>query len=179
MNEYELLSSIYKILGESSYDVLQRVEEMGHQPEEILAIVRAFRNAWYSMNDEYKKGSNKDKRRVKKPVIDIGENVSAANWSTHAKKLWNSLQTTLSDAKKSGVTNEKVINAFVTSGLNTSARAKEGRPKILLSIQFSLEVIDDTKRINILQKVSGILGLSQTKGWMEVIKAGNDYINER
>jgi len=175
MNEYELISSIYRILGESSDDVLQRVEEKGQQPEEILAIVGAFRKARYAMDDKYK-GSNKYKRKAKKPLRDIGKGVSEANWSPHAKKLWNSLQIVLSDVKKSGVTNQKIVDAFVKSGLRSNAREKEGRAKILLAIQASLDAIEDKKRINILENVLGILSLSQTKGWMEVIRSSNAKI---
>ena len=43
MNEYRLLYSIYRSLGESSDDVLQRIEEMGQQPEEAITHIRLLR----------------------------------------------------------------------------------------------------------------------------------------
>ena len=81
----------------------------------------------------------------------------------------------ISNSKKSGITNTRLIEAFVDSGLRTKARSKEGREKMLIEIQAALNKLDDAKRIKILQTVLGALGLDQTKGYMDAVKSESRY----
>ena len=174
MNEYSLLSTIYKILGETSKETLNKVENCGEQPKEILTIVQALRDARIAM-DAKNKNKKKDEKIFQKKAITLSQDDAfETSWGTNSRRLWNSLQKSLTDQKKHKFSNKSIVDAFTQSGLDTKARGKEGRQKMLMVIQASLDAIEDSKRIKVLDNVVRILGLSQTKGWMEVIKSKNN-----
>ncbi len=171
MNEYELLSAIYKILGESPLEILNKVIKNANQPAEIIEIIKALRNVKAHTDQSFNSKPLAKKGSEKKPLtVKTGLN-KKVDWSPQSKRMWDSIQFALLDRKKHKIKNDEVVKAFQISGLKTEARGKEGRQKMLLIIKSSLENIEDNKRIKIIEEVSSILGLSQTKGWMEVIKA--------
>lgn len=175
MNEYQVLSSIYKLLSESTEDLFRRIETAGEQPDEILNAVRSLRKALVVMDAKYNESRVDEGKANLKSHLEIDSGVSEKDWSGHTRKLWNSLRMALSNTKKSGISNKRLVEAFVDSGIKTKARPKEGREKMLIGIQSDLNKLDDPKRIKILQTVSGILGLDQTKGYMDAVKSKSRY----
>lgn len=175
MNEYQVLSSIYKLLAESSEDLLKKIESTGEQPDEILNVVRSLRKARIVLDAKYNGSRVGERKGIDTSRLETDFGVSERNWSAHARNLWNSLRMALSKTKKSGITNIRLVEAFVDSGIKTKARPKEGREKMLIEIQAALNKLDDPKRIKVLQTVLGALGLDQTKGYMDAVKSNNRY----
>ncbi len=173
MNEYSILSAIYKILSDTAQETLNQLEKVGQQPEEILAVVRALKNARAAMDNKYMRNG----ARVYVSTTTTGPPTTAGKraWSKQTTRLWKSLKTALAEPKGKGqkARNQAVIDAFLESGLKTDARAKEGRQKILVMLEASLDAIDDSKRVKIFEGVTAGLGLSQTKGWVDAIRSKN------
>ena len=162
------------MLCETSHDIFESIERTGQQPHEISEIIRSLKEAKREMDARLGKTSERPNKTAKRLKMGLDK----ASWGPHVKRLWNSLQITLSDTKKGEITNKTIIDAFIQAGLATKARSKEGRQKMVLMIQGSLDCIEDIKRIKVLESVSKILGLSQTEGWMEVIKSKKNNFNK-
>ena len=173
MNQVQILAYIYKILAESDADTLEQLIKSGNQPKSILSVIQAFNDAKIAL--DAKKNGLPDKRKVghkrASKATSLGDLVGT--WSPQAKRLWTSTQTAFSDKKKYKLSNKMFLEAFLNSGLETSARYKEGKKKMLLLIETSLHALDDPKRISVLENALSHLGLSQTKGYMEVIRSRN------
>jgi len=175
MNEYQLLSSIYKLLSESSEGLLKTIENTGDQPDEILNVIRSLRRALVLMDVKYKGRRKNERKDIGHSNLETAFVVDEKGWSASARNLWNSLRMALSNNKKLGITNRRLVEAFINSGIKTKARPKEGREKMLIEIQAALNKLDDQRRIKILQTVLGALGLDQTKGYMDAIKSKRPY----
>lgn len=171
MNEYGILSAIYKILGESSKDTLERIERSGKQPKEIRLIIKAIKDARSIIDSRNNINKLSRKKGIREEMIDTGVFSEKNSWSNQARKVWDGLQTSLSDTKKQKIMNKNIINAFRECGLDTKARAKEGRNKMLVMLESELNNLEDSKRIRVLESVLAKLGLSQTMGYIEAIKS--------
>ncbi|MDM8552020.1 hypothetical protein QUF72_18190 [Desulfobacterales bacterium HSG2] len=163
MNKYGVISFIHEILYETPEEILDRAEEISQQPQEVLKVIKALKDARVAIAD-------KRRTKQKKPRADV-DNTS---WSASASKLWNNIKTSIANAKR-GITNKAVVDAFIQAGLDTKARSKDSKKKILSTIKASLDIIEDAKRTEVLSDVLGRLELDQTKGWMKVIKSGKQH----
>ncbi len=158
MNKYGVLSFIHEILYETPDEILDQAEKIDQQPEAVLAVIQALKDERAAIVYRHKI------QKTKEPETD------KASWSTPAKRLWNNVKISIDDAKRN-ITNKSVVGAFIQAGLDTKARGRDGKKKMLSAIKASLDIIEDAKRTEVLNNVSGLLGSDQTKGWMEVTKS--------
>lgn len=170
MNEYELLSIIYRILGETSLNTFEKIERNKSQPKEIRSILNKLKHAKALMDKKH--GEEERQIKVERKSLTDLKIQGYKQWSQMSLNYWDTLKNYLKD-KKFKISNIELVDAFKTSGMKSKARSKEGRPKILLVLKEELNNLDDKKREFILNSVLKKLGFSQTKGYMEAIRSEN------
>jgi hypothetical protein len=174
MNEYEVLSAIYKILGDTSINTLERILRSSSEPAELLAVVQALKAARDVFDVKYDPTHELRLIQREKALSELDSGPRKDVWSDNSRKLWNTFRQQITDKRRLGITNQTVIEVFARSGVKVPARKKEGINKIVLVIEDTLNNIEDSKRVKVLDQVLRLLGLSQTKGYMEALKSRNN-----
>ena len=166
MNEIKVLASVYKVIAESNENILEKLSKSKNQPREILDVVLALKKAKKALDTQVEK-----KEGIKKALTPRKTGGFTISWNPQSKRLWESILNAFEDKKTYHITNKSFIQAFTNSGLQTSARAKDGKQLVVLKIEKSLSDLDNSKRTKILGSVLSCMGLSQTKGYIEAIRS--------
>lgn len=172
MNAYELLSEIYRILGQIDSSVIESARKH-NVPPTIDRILHALDEA------VSKNGTPRMiERRVPQAGMDDHRSHSGPARSEYVERqapatfrqkdiapLLNKLAAT------HHLTNKTLVRLLNRSGLSIRPRPKEPRRRTLERAVEQLKAMPEDQQIAVLRSLHVLTGVDETSGWMEIIRS--------
>ena len=172
MNAYQLLSDIYRILGEIDHSVIAHALKQNRDPR-VKKILHAFgaaagtRDTIGPLPTSHVPVSSK--RPTAKPVPQPEYepvHLRPSLQPNHTLRGFQSL-TRISPNRS----NRDWINLLNRSGLSLQSRSKESRQRLLTRAAQQFKKLPTHKQGEIFKRLRALVGTDETSGWMQIIQS--------
>lgn len=175
MSPYELLSEIYRLLDGTSLDAIADARRLV-KGDEVRSILDSFERTKRIL----------DRTRVRSPEVTVTEPDRAVRTTSEVKAQElqpalvrdaalterEQLKLLIDHARKLGT--GEVVRALSRSGLRVRYSTKDSRSRVLSRAVAAFQKLPTERRPQVMRRLRNELGIDETKGWIERLRASRD-----